>query len=143
MVTLPTFINRLSGLQKFATEKMKDIVLGYSKKITDLSNSQLLKGLNVEGKVIQKGYSRTWGKARKLRGLQTQFVDLKYSGNFQNGSKVVAVGEGFDIQSDVDYEADLRDRYGNIRGLTEEQAEEIANLAAEKMAVYIKNYLIK
>jgi hypothetical protein len=143
MVTLEVFIDRLKGLEYQAKKIGTEILFKRSSEIVKKNNAELIKGLNTQGKIIQRGYSPAYGKRRRKAGLQTSFVDLYFTGKFQESSKGVKAVEGLDIDSGVDYEKYLRKNYEDIRGLNKQQADEEAEKIAKLLAVELKKYLVK
>lgn len=143
MVTLDVFIDRLKGMQYTAKKMGTEILFKLSNEIVRLNNAELLKGLNTKGQIMQRGYSIGYAKKRKKAGLQTAFVDLYFTGKFQNSSKGVKVVEGLDITSDAKYEKYLRKNYPDIRGLNSQQADEQAEKIADELAVELKKYLVE
>ena len=142
MVTLVEFNDRIKGLEYQAKKIATELLFKRSTDIVKLNNAELIKGLNTESKTIQKGYSKGYAKRRQKKGLQTSYVDLYFTGKFQNSSKGVKVVEGLDINSDADYEKYLRKNYPNIRGLNKEQSEAQAEKIADELAVELKKYLV-
>ena len=142
MVNIEEFIKRLDGVDHFATKRASELLFERGKKIVELNNAELMKGKNTEGGVIQRGYSAGYAKLRQKKGLQTSFVDLRFTGKFQDSSKPVKVLGGLDIDSDADYEKHLRAKYPNIRGLNEAQSEIIAKEIAKELATDLKKYLV-
>jgi hypothetical protein len=92
---------------------------------------------------MQSGYSRQYGKRRVKKGLQIKYVDLKFTGKYQDTKKLVKYEYGVDIRSAADYEAYLRSRYPDHVGLNEKNAETMAVIISEEIAPDIKNYLTK
>ena len=142
MVTLEQFNERIKGLLYHAKKVATEILFRKGQEAVKLNNAELMKGYNIEGKTIQKGYSAPYGKRRKKAGLQTSFVDLYFTGKFQKSTKPVKVVEGLDMNSDADYEKYLRNNYEGIRGLNAENAEKMANMIADELAPIIKKYLV-
>ena len=132
-----------SKLPEFLQKKSSEILLKHNNDIVPLANSQLLKGINTEGETMQKGYSLQYGKRRKKKGLQTGFVDLKFSGKYQSTKKLIAYDYGVDIRSAADYEAHLRANFPDHVGLTEPNAEIIGKKMESEIVVLIENYLTK
>jgi hypothetical protein len=143
MVELATFVDRFKGLEAFLKKESSNLLLKHNNDIVPLANSQLLKGVNVEGQTMQRGYSTPYGKRRGKKGLQTGFVDLKFSGKYQDTKKLVAYDYGVDIRSAADYEAYLRANFPGHVGLTEPNAEVIGAKMADDISVLIENYLTK
>lgn len=141
-VTLSEFVKRFEGLEDYLRSKAAEVLLKRETQIVDLSNKQLLQGINVQGKIMQKGYSTSYGKLRKRKGLQTSFVDLKFSGNYQKTKRLVAdAQDNLDIISNADYEVYLRGNFPNHVGLTEKNAEIISNAIVDELAKLTKKYL--
>lgn len=143
MVDFETFVKRFDGLSEYLNKEGTKILLKHNNEIVSLANEQLMKGLNVEGQTMQKGYSTQYGKKRKKSGLQTSFVDLKFTGKYQDSKKLVAYEYGVDIRSGADYEAHLRANFPNHVGLTEPNAEVISIKMEDEIAKLIEIYLTK
>lgn len=141
-VTLNIFVNNLNGIEYQAKKIATEILFKMGTEIVKANNTELMKGLNTEGQVIQRGYSKPYARKRQKKGLQTSYVDLYFTGKFQNSSKPVKVVEGLDINSDATYEKYLRNNYENIRGLNKEQSEAKAEKIANELAVELKKYLV-
>lgn len=142
MVTLETFNERVKGLLYFAKKTATDILFTKGQEAVKLNNAELLKGYNTDGKTIQKGYSKPYARKRKKKGLQTSFVDLYFTGKFQKSTKPVKVIEGLDMDSDADYEKYLRGNFEKIRGLNEQQANNMADKIAKELVPILKKYLV-
>jgi hypothetical protein len=141
MVTLEKFISNLDGLEAYLQKESSKILLQHNNDIVPLANSQLLKGVNIKEQTMQRGYSTQYGKRRSKKGLQTGFVDLKFSGKYQDTKKLVAYGYGVDIRSAADYEAYLRGNFPDHVGLTEPNAEIVGEKIASELTVLIDKYL--
>jgi hypothetical protein len=79
-----------------------------------------LKGLNSDENPIGIGYSALWGDIRKKKGLQTDFVDLKFSGRLRKSmttkvadkdSVVIMIDNDFDYKEKALKQEDLREFY--------------------------------
>ena len=101
----------------------------------------MLAGKNVEGRVMQTGYSPAYAKKRKKAGLQTGFVDLRFTGKYQDRKKGVKVKEGINLISDVDYEKYLRGNFPDHVGLNKRDSEIVAEALAKPLAVLIDKFL--
>jgi len=150
-VTLEIFVERVNGLELYLKKAAREILFKHEKKIIDMSNAQLMEGKNVKDKVMQEGYSKQYGKRRQKKGLQTKFVDLRFSGKYQDTKVLVSAtgndaffnkGIGFNIKSDVDYEQYLRKNYKNHIGLNKANAEIISEDIVDGIAQLTKKYLI-
>lgn len=141
MVEFDQFIKRVAKLSKHLQKIGADILIKQEKQIIELSKQQLLEGKNVENRTMQRGYSTQYAKRRKKRGLQTSFVDLRFTGAYQDSKRAIKVKEGINIQSDADYEKYLRVNFPNHVGLTSDNAQIVASVIAEPLAVEIKKFL--
>jgi hypothetical protein len=66
-------------------------------------------------------YSAPYAKVRQKKGLQTAFVDFKFTGELYKRYKIDIGSKGLKLSSDVDYEKDLTKRFGeDMWGLTDE-----------------------
>jgi len=143
MVEFNVFVKRFSELPKFLETKGPELLMKHEKEILTKSKEQLLKGKNVNSEIMQRGYSTQYGKKRKKAGLQTSFVDLKFSGKYQDTKKGVKAKEGMNIISDVDYEKYLRGNFPDHVGLDKGNSDEVKKLLADEVAVLIKKFLVK
>jgi len=143
MVTLGEFVKRGFKLDDFIRRKSPDLLMKQASKIVTLNNEQLIEGKGFDSKIMQSGYSLGYAKIRQRKGLQTGFVDLKFSGKYQDSRKVQKAKDGINIVSNVDYEKHLRNNFPTHVGLTEKNAEQIKKLVAKDLAVEIEKYLSK
>jgi hypothetical protein len=141
MVDFETFVKRFKDLPEFLKKSGSEILMKHNNDIVTLSNEQLMQGVNTKGETMQKGYSPAYGKKRKKAGLQTSFVDLKFSGTYQDSKKLVAYEYGVDIRSGADYEAYLRGNFPDHVGLTEPNAEVMSKKMEDDIAKQIEIYL--
>lgn len=141
MVEWDTFIKRVNGLAEYVQKQSAELLFKQSKEIVELNNSQLMRGKGKSGETMQTGYSSGYSKLRKKKGLQTSFVDLNFTGKYQNTRKGVKVEKGLNIQSDVDYEKYLRGNFPDHVGLTSGNSEIIKELLVPELTVMIKKYL--
>ena len=143
MVTLVEFVKRGFKLDDFIRRKSPDLLMKQASKIVTLNNEQLIEGKGFDSKIMQSGYSPGYAKIRQRKGLQTGFVDLKFSGKYQDSRKAQKAKDGINIVSNVDYEKHLRNNFPTHVGLTEKNAEQIKKLVAKDLAVEIEKYLSK
>jgi len=144
MVTLEEFVKRFNNVESFLNKWHEEAMIKHSNEIVDMNRKQMLQGINSEGEMMQQGYSPGYAKLRKKKGLQIGFVDMKFTGKFQDSLKGVKNPKGLDLKSNVDYEKYLRDdKYGTAIGLTEENADVIEEKLIKELAPKLKKYLVK
>ena len=142
MVEFKEFARRFGKLQAFVVKEGQKILKANEKMIVDMQTSQHHAGVNKDSEQMQGGYSTGYGKRRKKKGLQTSFVDLHFSGKYHKSLKVVPAKGGVDVKSNVDYEQYLRKNFPGEAGLTSPNAEAVAEIVANKLAVEIKKFLV-
>ena len=143
MVELNVFIKRIQNIDKFLKKVAPDVLMKSEREIIALNNVQLLEGKNADDKIMQQGYSKAYGNKRRKKGLQTSFVDLKFSGFYQESKKGEKAEGGINIVSGASYEKYLRGNFHNHVGLTKRNADKVADLISEPLAELIKNYISK
>ena len=141
-VTFDEFVKRVTELPEWLKKNEAKYLLKHDKEIVSFSNEQLLKGKNTKDETMQTGYSKQYGKRRLKKGLQIKYVDLKFTGKYQDTKKLVKYDYGVDIRSAADYEAYLRSRFPDHVGLNEKNAEIMAQIISEEIAPEIKKMLI-
>lgn len=118
---MTTYANKLEDL----IQKMEDIdddldtIVGLivDEEFPFLVKGQLADGETMSGATIQDSYSPSYARRRKKQGLQTNYVDLYFTGEFYEGLKVVDSGSEYYLESDVEYFDHIMNRYGGILGL--------------------------
>lgn len=124
-----------AGIKKLGDNVLRDMAKENDTKIVYLNQKQLKRGEKSDGSRIGTYLPYTIEK-RLSKGLQVRFIDLFYTGQFQNKMFVEARGLEYFIWS-KDWKSDmLADRYGdNIFGLQEKSLEEFYPTS--------QNYLVK
>lgn len=130
-------------MPEYLNKAGQDVLLKHNNEIVKLSNEQLMKGVNTKGETMQKGYSAGYSKLRQKKGLQTGFVDLKFTGKYQKTKKLVKYDYGVDIRSAADYEAHLRANFPDHVGLTVPNALIISKKMEVEISKLIEKYLTK
>ena len=105
--------------------------------MADYVRFQLLEdGTDGNDKLIQEGYSPAYALRMAAKGLQVEYVDLYFTGKFQNSFKVMDNANEYFIESGVDYEEHLIENYG-------EAILEVNEQNLQTMFERIKNETIK
>ena len=143
MVTLQTFIQRVDTLKTFIEKEFKHILVNESDQVVNMIQEQHHAGQGSDDKTMQTGYSSGYTKRRKKKGLQTRYVDLHFSGKYHKGLKVKPAEDGVDVESNVEYEEYIRERFGTAVGLTSANAKQISEIVANILTPKIKKHLVK
>lgn len=121
-MTITTAIERLGRIGNSV-----DVVIDKALKATEqdyiaLNESQMAKGkLNDGSDIIPTPYSPGYAKRRQKAGLQTGFIDLRFTGAFYKGFTVQRDLMKLNLGSNVAYEKYISGRYTEkIYGLTPE-----------------------
>ena len=142
MVTFEVFVKRFGGLKKFIVKRSQKILKEREKEIVEMITDQQHSGVGSDGQKMQSGYSTGYAKKRKKKGLQTRFVDLHFTGKMHKGMKILPVKDGVDIRSKEPYEYYVRANFPKGFSLTKDNADVVANIVANQLAVEIKKYLV-
>ena len=131
-------------LSSGSLEKMVyDAILKLETNFLDLQKNQWYNtGMDSEGQDLGV-YSPTYELRRKRRGLRTDHVTLKYSGNFFASLRLVMKGDAIYIESKgVDYEKYIVQRYGeDIYDLNDQQRIKLIPQIVDIVLVLLRNYL--
>jgi len=140
---IEVFIRKLRNLQHFVNVEGNRIAMKEAPLIESMQRKRLSKGKTTENKTIQKGYSPGYAKRRKKKGLQTNYVDLNFSGEFYESLQVTEEPNygSFDIVSDVDYARFLFDKHEDIVGLNKKDAHTLKKVIIERLEKSLRNYL--
>ena len=138
------FINKIESL----INKLEELPVLAEKIADEEMNTQFPKmvqeqvkveGENDKGELIQAGYSTYWGNIRSIEGLQTEYVDLYYTGSFLNNLSTIKSGEEYYLTSTVPYLDELTDRYEGILGLQDENLSIIVQEIKKKLLKELRN----
>jgi hypothetical protein len=149
-MTIQQAINKLGKLEGLLANEANKILLTPTRGMEGIMKERIfLKGLNSDSNPIGVGYSALWKGIREKKGLQTGFVDLKFSGRLRKSmtTKVVdANSVAITIDNDFDYkekamkQEDLREFY--IFKPTEAEVEVLENFVVNTLAFQIDKILI-
>jgi len=142
MVSFEIFVKRFGKIEPFVKKESAKILKAKGAEIVGMVQEQHHRGVNADGKIMQKGYSTSYGKKRKKKGLQIGFVDQHFSGKYHDKQKVFIVKDGIDIKSGLDYEKYLRTNFPKSVGLTPKNAEKAAIALTNLLAPKMKKYLV-
>jgi len=131
-------------LSSGSLEKMVyNAILKLETNFLDLQKNQWYNtGMDSEGQDLGV-YSPTYELRRKRRGLRTDHVTLKYSGNFFASLRLVMKGDAIYIESKgVDYEKYIVQRYGeDIYDLNDQQRAKLIPQIVDIVLILLRNYL--
>ena len=137
-------IDKLKDLKQYTSKQVDGIVNDYKQNIVGLNKAQMQeKGIKATGELIQpEGYKPFTIRERQKKGLQTAYVDLKYTGKFQDSidlKKTSTLKYKIDA-TDPKYREKLLPRYGEILGLTTDNLGKVGKLIEKNLFPKIQNY---
>jgi hypothetical protein len=105
-MTIKQAIGKLGRLQSLLATQSNKILLTPTKSIERVMKERIfINGINSDENPIGIGYSKRWAAARKSKGLQTNFVDMKFTGSLRkNLTTKVASSNGVAIMIDNDFD---------------------------------------
>jgi hypothetical protein len=118
-MTINQAIGKLKRLDNLLSKEANKILFSPTRGLEGIMKERIfLEGLNSDTNPIGVGYSKRWGKARTKKGLQTDFVDLKFSGRLRKSmttKRADANTSVIVIDNDTDYE-DKAVKQEDLRG---------------------------
>lgn len=148
-MTIKQAINKLKKLENFLDKQPNKLLLTPTRAVEGIMKERIfLQGLNSDSNPIGIGYSQLWGEVRKKKGLQTDFVDLKFSGRLRKNmtTKVVdsntvaiVINNDFDYKNKAMKQEDMREFY--IFKPTESEADILENYVSITLEFQIDTIL--
>ena len=131
-MTLTGLINNLDNLPRAVKEEVNQIVLADS---ADLNREQLRKGRKSDDKPIsfpdgRTTYAPSYKKQKARKGLQNNYIDLKYTGEFHESIETKKRGKGRyeNVSGDTLWTGRLRELFGEeVLGLNTEATEKLTD----------------
>jgi len=108
---------------------IKDTIKRFDFVLIDFNTNKQLnrKGVDSKSKPLLPKYADSYVRIRVKKGLQTDHVDLNFTGAFQKSITITVENDQFIIESDVHYDKYLVKKYGkNILGIEQQYLNEFA-----------------
>lgn len=143
-----TLTDKLSHLKAINIRMLFDDVLKENEEtILDMNRSQMYDEgvVNVNNPGIQEHYSPATIKAKKKAPFsKTEFITLKWKGDFYEALKLIIFKDTFVISSDSRVWANFlepQNRFGSALGMTEKSKGELRELSRDELIKKIKSEL--
>ncbi len=114
-------IGKIQKLDTLLSKEANKILFSPTKGLEGIMKERIfLQGLNSDENPIGIGYSKRWGNVRTKKGLQTDFVDMKFSGRLRKSmttkradenTSVIVIDNDFDYKEKALKQEDLREFY--------------------------------
>lgn len=122
MVTIAEMQRRLNETDQQIDTLTEDSINETGKDYAELNTEQMWEGQRNDGNAITPSYAARTIAYKKRAKQPYDRVTLKDTGAFYSGFKVEAGADKITMQSDVDYEKYIQERYGDkIFGLDDER----------------------
>lgn len=146
-MSLDNFISKLSSLEKKAEDALKDTIF---EEAPQANRDQLAKGIKSdENQIAYKSgrttYSPSYKRQKARRGLQNEYIDLKYTGDFYKSIEVKKRSENvFELVSgDTLWTGKLRPTFGEeVLGLNKEATKQVEKEIEQALTNLIKTELL-
>ncbi len=148
-MTIEQAISKLEKLTTFLDQTPNKLVLTPTRGVESLVKERIfLKGINSDSEEIGFGYSKRWAEARKGKGLQTDYVDLKFTGSLRKSlttkvddanTVVMMIDNDFNYQEKAKEQERLRQM--DIFALTEGEVNVLTDFVEQNFNLQIDKFL--
>lgn len=129
-MNINAFISKLNSLESKAKIVVNKTII---KEAPEANREQLEQGLNADGEAITKQtiragattYSKGYAKLRKRKGLQTKYIDAKFTGKYHNSIKAKRKGKDYKLDATDPKANKVEENLGNLVGLNEKAVIEV------------------
>lgn len=140
MPNVEELIVKLKGLPAFLQTAGNIAIYKESQDIVDMNKQQLLSGFDADGAPLGE-YSPTSIEIRQKKGLQTDHIDLRYSGRFQASFVIERRGNIFDLEAlDPKWIDKLEPRWPDALGLTKANEDKLTELLSQQISDQLNKY---
>lgn len=144
MGTVEDLIIKLKELPQFIEEVVDNYLTDNEEDVLDLNKAQLLNaGVDSEGVPLGE-YSARTKEERQKKGLQTDFIDLRYTGEFQDKMDLIKTGEAERTLTSTDSKwqsGELSDRFPDAIGLTPVSEDILTDAIIKEIEFQVDNFL--
>jgi len=149
-MTIDQAIGKIKKLDNLLSKEVNKILFSPTRGLEGIMKERIfLEGLNSDNNPIGVGYSERWGSVRSKKGLQTNFVDLKFSGRLRKSMKTkiadsnsvaIVIDNDFDYNEKAMKQEDLREFY--IFKPTEDEIDILEVFIGKALDIQIEKILI-
>lgn len=145
MGTVEELISKLKELPGFVEQVADNYFNDQENEVLDLNKDQMLvAGVDSEGVKLGE-YSDVTAEVRANAGLQTDHIDLRFTGDFQDAMKLIPTGEAeveiTSTDSKWSSNGDLRRRFPDAIGLTETSQDILTKDIIKTIEFQVDNFL--
>ena len=130
MPTIEELILNLKELKATIQDGVDRAILGDEFDIVKLNKEQLLSGIDANSQPLGS-YAESTKKIRERRGLQTDHIDLSFTGTSQDSIHTKKISDNaFEIDSNPRWD---EKRFPNAIGITEENEKNVTDIIIENI----------
>jgi len=141
--TVEELIGKLKGLESFANDAASVSLKQNESEILDLNKAQMLvAGIDSDGDQLGQ-YAPFTIQERSKKGLQTDYIDLRFDGDFQDKMELNPTGKTeveFDSK-DPKWDSDISKQWPDALGLTSDNEERAGDMIFIDIDKKIDKYL--
>lgn len=140
--SVEALIAKLDELPEFVQDISNNSIEDNSENILDLNRSQMLvSGIDSEGDSLGE-YSAFTVQKRKDKGLQTEFIDLRYTGEFQDSLILQQDKDAYFIGAlDPKWQDEIQPRWPDALGLTEDSESKVTEILTNEIDIKVDRFL--
>jgi hypothetical protein len=149
-MTIQQTINKIKKLDTLLATQANKILLTPTRGLEGIMKERIfIFGINSDDNPIGIGYSKLWGYIRQKKGLQTDFVDMKFSGRLKKNmttkvadkdTVVIMIDNDFDYKNKAIKQEDLREFY--IFKPTEDEASVLEGFVEKALEFQIEKIFV-
>jgi hypothetical protein len=133
MDTVEDLIQQLKDLPETVQRGVDKAVIDDQYEIAEINREQLLSGIDAEGNPLGE-YRESTKAARRRRGLQTDYIDLKFTGKFQRSFEIDKKGDDYSLTAkDPKWEDKLMQRWPDAIGIQKENEDRVTEIIKENI----------
>jgi hypothetical protein len=141
--TVQELIGKLKGLESFVNDSAAFALKVNSDEILDLNKAQMIvAGVDADGDQLGQ-YAPFTVEERSKKGLQTEYIDLRFTGEFQDKMELIPTGKTeveFDSK-DPKWDSDISKQWPDALGLTSDNEERAGDMIIKVIDVNVDKYL--
>jgi len=125
MPTIEQLIENLKDIKSIVQDGVDRAIIGDEFDIVGLNKEQLLSGIDANSQPLGS-YAESTKKIRQRRGLQTDFIDLSFTGKSQDSIRTNKISDNsFEISAEPRWD---QKRFPDAIGITEENEKEVTEI---------------
>jgi hypothetical protein len=134
MPTIEELVADLTSLKAFVQQGVDNAMVGSEQYIPDINRSQLRAGFDANGEELGS-YAESTKVSRKRKGLQTDYIDLNYTGKSQEGLNVSKVDDSkFELTTNPNWD---EQRFPDAIGIMNDNEDLVTEAIVENIEVIL------